>query len=301
MGCVLDASGRFVRSGLLADAGGIGVAHGFSTRIGGVSGGVFSSLSFGNPGDLDPARRDPPGNIQANWELLRAAIGVGGDDLRGREIVEVHQVHGDAIRVVHRGGASHDTPDGKDTCADALITDDPARLIAVRVADCCPVLIASRDGHTVAAIHAGWRGVVKRIVPLSVEAMVEQFGLRPRDLVAAIGPCIGGGAEGGSGAFEVGQDVAAEFTSVFGAGTPHVKKAAGRPASEAAGHESKFIVDMQGALREQLLACGLTPDSIEAAPFCTVASADARGRPLFFSHRRDKGVTGRMVGIIGPR
>lgn len=296
MRAYVDEQAGVVRSALLEAVGGSGgVPHAFTMRAGGkgvgVSTGEYASLNFGSPGNLPDAQRDTRANIAANWAIVCRAIGA-----EGREIVEVHQVHGAEVRVVHLGGRSHETADGKDTCADALVTDDPTRLVAVRVADCCPVLLAARDGHAVAAVHAGWRGVVQAILPATVRAMVERFAIRPRDLVAAIGPCIGGG---GSLAFEVGPEVAAEFRRVFGDGTPHV-----RPAARDADHaeaSGKALVDMQGALREQLLGCGVTADAIDTIGLCTMTGLDGRGRTRFFSHRRDRGVTGRMVGIIGPR
>jgi YfiH family protein len=169
---------------------------------------------------------------------------------------------------------------GHDVQADAIVLADPRRLAAVRVADCTSVLIASGDGRVVAAVHAGWRGVVGNIAGAAVAAMRE-MGARVDGMTAAVGPCIG--AE----AFEVGPEVAAEFERVFGVGTPHV-----RPV----GAEGKAMVDLKGALREQVVAAGVASSRVEVLPHCTV-----RDHKDFFSHRREKGVTGRMVGIIGPR
>lgn len=252
------------------------VPHAFTTRAGGVSAGVFASLNFGNPGDLPPERRDPMANIRENWRRVLDAIGAGG-----RELVEVHQVHGAVVHVVRRGERAH--AGDHDTKADAIVTDDPSRVLAIRVADCAPVLIASLDGRVVAAVHAGWRGVVAGILPAAVHAM---RGLAPEScrggLAAAIGPCIG------VDAFEVGPEVVAEFERVFGAGTRHVRAAAG----------SNWRVDLKGALAEQLADAGLSSDRIDVLTHCTYADADQ-----FFSHRRathEGTVTGRMAAVIGP-
>jgi copper oxidase (laccase) domain-containing protein len=107
------------------------------------------------------------------------------------------------------------------------------------------------------------------------------LGASARGMVAAIGPCIG------PHAFEVGPEVAAEFRKVFGASTPHVRAAA---------EPTKSLVDLKGALREQLVDAGLASEHIDVLPHCTVRDATD-----FFSHRRERGLTGRMVGIIGPR
>lgn len=263
-----------------------GVPHAFSTRVGGVSVGMFDSLSFGNPGDLPHHERDPGSNIHANWKLLVREIGA-----EAREIVEVHQVHGVACRVIRRGGPSHETPDGRDTRADAVVTDDPARVVAVRVADCVPVLIASDDGRTVASVHAGWRGVVGPMDPSArpgrgildeVLRVLAGLGVPPDRLIVAIGPCIR------PHHFEVGQEVAEAFEAVFGAGSLIVRPSTTRP--------MKFHVDLQAAIAEQARRAGVPGASIDTITRCTASEPET-----FFSHRRDAGRTGRMVGIIGPR
>lgn len=248
-----------------------GVRHAFTTRRGGVSTGIFDSLNFGNPGDLPQDQRDPPSNIAANLHRVLAAL-----DLRERELIQVHQVHGDGVRTVVPGRPAHDGP--HDTRADAIVTTDPRRVLAIRTADCAPVLIASRDGRAVAAVHAGWRGVIAGVTAAAVRAM---RALAPEScasgLVAAIGPCIG------PGAFEVGREVAAEFERAFGPATPHIRRG------------ERLTVDLPAALREQLRAAGLAEADIDLPAHCTHERAD-----LFFSHRRDRGRTGRMVAVIAP-
>lgn len=274
---VLRTSAVF--STLLAECG---VPHAFSTRHGGVSSGMFTSLNFGNPGDLPADERDPAANIRANWERLVSAIAAGMPDSSagGREIVEVHQVHGNAVVGVRAGAATPRDEQGKDLKADALVTDDGARFVAVRVADCTPVLLASGDGRIVAAVHAGWRGVVGGVVVAAIREM-GAIGASSWEIAAAIGPCIG------AAAFEVGPEVAAEFRRVFGSATAHVR---------ASGADGKSMVDLKGAIREQLMDAGLAADRIDVLPHCTVRDAGD-----FYSHRREHGRTGRMVGMIGPR
>lgn len=268
MNAVDTATARMLTSPLLTAAG---VPHGFSTRVGGVSAGVFGSLNFGNPGELPPeVARDPRHAIESNFARALDAIGAAG-----RRIVQVHQVHGAAVHVERPGPGKAPVVWG-DVKADAIVTDDPACVIAVRVADCCPVLLASSDGRIVGAAHAGWRGVVGRVATETVHAMRE---LGAGEIVAAIGPCIS------ASALEVGPEVRDEFQAKLGTDL-YVLPAADRP--------GKFLADMKAALADELAALGIF--RIETRPECTV------GRPdLFFSHRRDRGVTGRMIGIIGPR
>ena len=175
-----------------------GVRHAFSTRLGGVSEGAFASLNLGNPGGAGV--RDEETRIQENYQRLQAAMGVAD-----RERCWVHQVHGHRVLTVRQGA---EFENGQP--ADALVCDDPQRVVAVRVADCVPILLASDDGRVVAAVHAGWRGVVGGVVGAAIDAMRREFGVPSARLLAAIGPCIG------PEAFEVGAEVAEEFIRVFG-------------------------------------------------------------------------------------
>lgn len=251
-----------IRSTLLA------APHAFTTRRGGVSTGIFDSLNFGNPSDLASADRDPPERIHANFALVLRELACAG-----REIVEVHQVHGGDVHIVRRGSPSHPTP--HDTKADGLVTDDPGRVLAIRVADCAPVLLSSEDGFVVGAAHAGWRGIIAGVVPRTAATMREIGAGR---VAAAVGPCIS------VEHFEVGPEVAAEFDRVFGAGAGLVRARPG----------ARPTVDLKRAIRLQLEAVGV--DRVEVLPHCTFGEPET-----FFSHRRDQGRTGRMVGVIGPR
>jgi polyphenol oxidase len=249
---------------------GVGVPHGFSTRRGGDSPPPFDSLNLGNPTGC--AVQDDSARIQANYAKLHDAIGCAG-----RERCWVHQVHGDAVEHVRRG-----EPFECGRKADAIVGDDAGRVLAVRVADCVPVLVATDDGRTVAAIHAGWRGVVAGIVPTAVAALLKRRpDLRAARFVAAIGPCIG------YDAFEVGPEVLAEFARVFGADAPARRVGTG---------DRKGYVDLREGARRQLLSSGLLAERIDVSDRCTVRDADE-----FFSHRRDNGMTGRLAALIAPR
>ncbi len=266
-------------SPLLAQAA---VPHGFSTRRAGVSSGIFSSLNFGNPSELPRDQRDPPRNIARNLQILLESVGIDRRD--DKEIVQVHQVHGGKAHTVRRGAPAHPGPPDPitgeilDTKADAIVTDDPSRILCVRVADCAPVLLSSDDGRVVAAVHAGWRGVIAGVAPEAVQAMRD---LGATGIIAAIGPCIS------FEQFEVGPEVVAEFRKVFGAAAPC-------RVTDPSDDHSKGYVDLQAALRHQLVAAGV--GQIETIARCTFAEPE-----LFFSHRRDNGLTGRMVGVITPR
>jgi YfiH family protein len=252
----------FYQSPLLQSAG---VKHGFSTRIGGVSVGPFASLNLGNPsGDV----RDPWENVLENHRRLFQAIGI-----TPRQRLSCHQVHGTTVQVFRGGDWPEPQPQG-----DAIITDDPTVVATVRVADCVPVLLSSRDGRLVAAVHAGWRGVVAGVLPEAVEAMV-RLGTDPRDIFAAIGPSIG------LGAFEVGPEVVAEFVAVF----PEPALVHGLPGG-------KSRLDLRAALVSSLRRCGVPETQVDTTDRCTFRDADE-----FFSHRRERGITGRMSAVIAAR
>jgi YfiH family protein len=199
--------------------------------------------------------------------LLLEALGTA-------RVVQVRQVHG--ARVVEATEASPPAgPVGAETRstaapeADALIgRGGPDRMVVgVRVADCVPVLVADEASGAVAAIHAGWRGVVAGVVP----AALERMGGRARACVAAIGPCIG------ACCFEVGGDVAGQ--------TGFVVRSVG----------AKAYVDLRAAVRAQLRACGIDDARIEDVPGCT-RHEGAR----FHSFRRDGANSGRMLAAIAP-
>jgi YfiH family protein len=239
------------------------IPHAFSTRLGGVSRGPFASLNFGNPAGI--TEPDPRHNILENFGRVLNAIGCAE-----RSILQIHQVHGPNVVAIGSGGIHDDAAK-----ADAIVLTDPSRIAAVRVADCAPVLIASADGRAVAAVHAGWRGVIAGVVPAAIAELRRATAVG--DLIAAIGPCIG------VEAFEVGPEVVADFDRVFGSAAPVRRRDDGK------GH-----VDLKAAIFRQLRDARVR--RVDTSDRCTVRDADE-----FFSHRRDQGATGRMAAVIGPR
>ena len=240
-----------------------GVRHGFSTRNGGVSTGAFATLNAAaGPGD-------DPDAVRENLRLFSAAI-----DIDASRLYQIGQVHGSAVREVRPA-------DDREALVreegDALVARDPSIAIGIRVADCVPILLLDeRSGH-VAAVHAGWRGVVSSVISAALVALAEH-AVRPA-IVAAIGPCIG------VCCFEVGRDVA-DLIEESAPGEPSIVQA--RPG--AAPH-----VDLRLAVRRQLLALGVEPARIDDVPGCTHCD-DAR----FFSYRRDGARSGRHIAAIAP-
>jgi len=151
---------------------------------------------------------------------------------------------------------------------DSIIAHAPGIFAGVGIADCCPILLADPVRKTTAAIHAGWKGTVSQIVSKTASAMISQ-GSNPTDILAYIGPCIS------LAHFEVGDEVAEQF---------EFKEM----------RAERWHVDLKASNEAQLRSLGIS--QIEISEFCTVENND-----LFFSHRKEKGVTGRMLAIIGFR
>lgn len=152
---------------------------------------------------------------------------------------------------------------------DALLENTPGHIVAVKTADCIPVLLADVRNRAVAAVHAGWKGTVGGIAAGAVRAMAEHYGTRPGDLRAVIGPGIG------SCCYEVGPEVASQF---------------GYPPD---GH---VHIDLPDANRRKLVEAGLSPEHIWMAGLCTRCRADE-----FYSFRREREHAGRMHSFIGIR
>jgi YfiH family protein len=186
------------------------------------------------------------------------------NDLGTGRWASAKQIHSNRVLLVESPG-----PQGE---GDALISNRPGISLAIRTADCLPILIADPRNRAVAAIHAGWRGVVSEIAPKSVNAMCQQFGSKPEDLVVAIGPGIG------PCCFEVGPEVAVQFGPFF-------------PELNLSGRTK---VDLVETTCRQLRRNGVGLGQISTSSLCSCCNPE-----LFESYRRDRDAAGRMVATIG--
>ncbi len=212
--------------------------------------------------NLGKSTADDPANVAENRRRFCAALG-----FQPAQMAWSKQVHGDQIRLVSEPGGAEGF--------DALTTNVPGILLAVSVADCTPILVYDARQQAVAAIHAGWRGTVAGIVAKTLNFMKKTFGTSGADCFAYIGACID------ECSFEVGDEVAAEFAEPF---------------KRFDAERGKFFVDLKKANAAQLLAFGVPENQIEISSYCTMLHSDD-----FFSHRKDGGVTGRGMGVIGLR
>ena len=269
--------------------------HGFSTRRGGLSRAYCAEDA---PGELNLGftADDDRSLVAANRKLLVEAVTGGADT----PLVTIRQIHSSVLVHCAATEAQRQSP-----CkGDGLMTDQPGVLLGVQTADCIPVLVADRKRRAVAAFHAGWRGTVKRIVESGVGRMRLEFGSRPEDLIAAIGPGIG------ACCYAVGEDLLSEFESQFPYGRELFREVYSADVvrtkypmlfltQRAPGHSPtgpSTHLNLVEANRRQLLDAGLKPGSIRIVGGCTNCHTD-----LFFSHRASKGHAGRMMSVIGIR
>lgn len=240
--------------------------HGFSTRIGGVSTGIFESLNLGH------RRGDDPSNVRENYRRFCAATGT---DENG--IVMTNQVHGKVVKVVTRADVKPDLLAACPFEADGLATNIPGVTLCIFSADCVPILFFDPVRKAVAAAHAGWRGTAAAIAAVAVETMAREFGSGPADLRAAIGPAIG------KCCFETDGDVPAAMKAALGGLAEPLMTRTGE----------KWQVDLKAINSAILERSGLLREHIDVSQDCTCCQ---HGR--FWSHRYTKGERGSQAAVI---
>lgn len=245
----------------------MGIPHGFTTRPGGVSQGIFSSLN------LAPNRGDDPANVRENYRRVCRALGVEESGL-----VFSRQVHRDDVRRVTAADMGKGLDRAVDYEADALVTDMPGVTLVVFGADCVTMLLCDPVRRVVAAAHAGWRGTALGIAQKTVERMAADYGCRRQDILAAIGPCIG------KCCFETHGEVPTAMTAALGdAALPYIKELGG----------DKFKVDLKGLNALWLTRAGVPGEQIDISPDCTMCRPDK-----YWSHRYTKGERGSQAALI---
>lgn len=260
------------------------LVHGFSTRPGGVSdldGRKVLNLGFGE--------WDSTENVFENRRRFQSALGA-----EALKLVALKQIHSDVLHLFEAAPSA--------LCrGDASATNRSGLLLGVQTADCVPILLVDLKKRAVAAIHAGWRGTLQRIVTKAVGKMHMQFAAKPADLLAAIGPSIGGCC------YEVGTEVAASFHSQFPNASEWFDEL--RTGDEPnplqwlnmapPGHQpppKNVLFDLRKANRSQLIDAGLRARNIFVSDLCTACRRD-----LLFSYRKEGPQSGRLMSVIGVR
>lgn len=256
----------FHTAGHISAAG--GVAHGFATRLGGVSTGPCGELNLGL------SRKDSPEAVRENYRRFCAALGADVERL-----VMTHQVHKDEVRVAQRSDVLPDLLDPIPYEADGLVTNQPGLCLTIYYADCIPVLLYDPVKKAIGAVHSGWRGTALAIVPKAIEKMGRLYGSRPEDILAAIGPGIG------PCCFETHDDVPTAMATQLGPGVMDYVK----PLPEA----GKFSVDLKGILSWQMTSAGVAPHHLEVLSLCTGCHPE-----LYWSHRKMGDQRGNQAAMI---
>ena len=269
--------------------------HGFSTRVGGQTTVYRPGIFDLNLGFTDSDNRE---TVASNRGLFVTAASEGKKTLG---LVTLRQIHSSLI---WRVSAKDIRENGMPALlkGDGLMTNEPGVLLGIQTADCIPVLVADRKKRAVAAFHAGWRGTLARIVENGVGRLRLEFGSRPEDLIASIGPGIGhcccAVGVGGQQQFESQFNYAPElFREVYDSDPVRQKYPMLFLSARAPGHSDlgpSMHLDLAEANKRQLLAAGLRKRAIFLTGHCTGCRTD-----LFFSHRTERGFTGRMMSVIG--
>ncbi len=241
------------------------LAHCFTTRMGGVSEGIFATLN------LSFNRGDDPEAVRENFRRVSEALGAQYGDF-----VFSDQTHTANVRRVTRADAGNGLVREKsffDT--DGLITDEPGLVLSTFYADCVPLYFADPVHHAIGLSHSGWRGTVQQIGRVTVEAMGREFGSRPEDIICAIGPSIC------QDCYEVGAEVAMEFGNYSGNGILEAKG------------NGKYQLDLWRANEIILRKAGVLPEHIAVTNICTCCNST-----YLFSHRASKGRRGNLGAFL---
>lgn len=243
-----------------------GVSHGFSTREGGIT--VDPPKASLN---LSWTRCGSPEEVIANFKIFAEGAGIDYDDMA----VVNHEHGANVLRIAHEHRGRGFYKDPLPPC-DGIITDDPTVTLVTSHADCGAYFFYDPVHRAIGMAHAGWKGTLLRIGAEMARRMAEEFDTDPSDIIAATGPCIC------RDCFEVDADLGEKFHSEFG-----------YPGISRPGRQGKAYVDLELAAAVQFVEAGIRPESITLMNACTYEN-----RQHFFSHRRDKGITGSMAAYI---
>ena len=243
--------------------------HGFSTRLGGVSEGIWQGL---NLGVRTADRRDC---VEENWRRFYAAL-----DIDAPRRMHGLQVHGAAVKLVEPGEGFGLFEERPLTGYDAFVTNVPGIPLVVYTADCVPVLLEDFEAGIVAAVHGGWRGTAADIFARAVESMCS-LGASPRRICAAVGPCIG------PECFQTGPEVVSAFSALLSGRTEGLYR------RDEAAAEERYLTDLPGVVMRRLQQLGLLREHIDGPDECTMCHPGK-----YWSHRRLGTARGSQASLI---
>lgn len=248
------------------------IRHGFSTRLGGVSHGIYESMN------LCYTRGDDAEAVRRNFSLIGGALKIAPEDMV--YAMQTHTANVMEATDTHRGMGvvrprDYDGVDG-------LVTDVPGIALVTTYADCVPVFLADPVKKAIGLAHSGWRGTVNNIAQAAVNRLSELYGSKPENIRAFIGPSIC------RSCYEVGEDVAGQFAEKYGEDV--FLRGVLRPVEP---YKGKFLLDLHTANKINLINAGILEKNIGITDICTCCNPS-----LLFSHRASKGQRGGMCGFL---
>ncbi|CDD65082.1 putative YfiH protein [Firmicutes bacterium CAG:882] len=247
------------------------LTHGFSTRYGGVSDGIYKSMN------LSFSQGDDERRVLKNHGIMAKTMGVELADM-----VYSHQTHTtNVLRVTREHAGMGFTVTRNFHDVDGFVTDVPGLMLVTAYADCVPLYFADTRLHVIGLSHSGWRGTVNNMAQATVDKMSYEFGSRPCDIAAFIGPSIC------ASCYEIGDDVARNFRDRYGAESEKILT------KKEAASEDKYYLNLHAANRINMLNAGISPQNIHVTDICTCCNPE-----LLFSHRASKGKRGGLCGYM---
>ncbi len=249
------------------------IKHGFSTRIGGVSDGMFSTMNLGRG---NGPVKDEKERVLENFRRISSSIGIDVNSIVLSK--QVHKTNHRVVTVEDRGKGLFVPRDYDEV--DGLVTDQPGITLVTQYADCVPLYFVDGKKKAIGLSHSGWRGTVAEIGRCTVEELHRQYGCEPKDIIAVIGPSIC------SECFEIGEDVAEEFEKAF-------PNAYDLKILKQIGSSNKYLCDLWAANRQVLIKAGLLEENIHISGVCTCCNDD-----ILFSHRKSAGRRGSLAAFL---
>ncbi|MBB5198064.1 peptidoglycan editing factor PgeF [Anaerocolumna cellulosilytica] len=244
------------------------IQHGFSTKLGGVSKGIFESMN------LSYSSGDDSADVDENYKRICAGMGFVLED-----VVATHQVHKTTVRVITSQDKGKGLSKPRDyEGVDGFITNEPGIPLATFYADCVPLFLVDTRQPAIGLSHSGWRGTVSRMGQVTLQAMVKHFGTNPKDVTVLIGPSIC------RDCYEVSKDLAEAFSSEFKVGITDILKEKGN---------GKYHLNLWEANRRVFLEAGIQEENIHISEVCTCCNSK-----WLFSHRATMGKRGTMAAFL---
>lgn len=245
------------------------INHGFTTRLGGVSDGIYSSLN------LSFDRGDNRENVIKNYQIIADEI---GEDIKS--FTASKQTHTTNVRIITEDDKGKGITRDRDyTDVDGMLTNNPNIVLFTYYADCVPLFFADPVKKIVGMAHSGWRGTAGKIGKVTVEKMMSYFDCKKEDIICAIGPSIC------KSCYEISEDVADVFKEMFKDKWEDILEDK---------HNGHYQLDLWRANELILLEAGITQNHIENRRICTCENSD-----ILFSHRASNGKRGNLAGFIG--